>query len=113
MALWFRFAASGGIWSAYLVPPSHVHLRRKPPAEPYCGRAVFAERSVYINNTLSEHDQNVTALHEIAHAVLRGARIPLGIEERVLHKLDERLLPVITDLGFRLPPRRQRRRTKR
>lgn len=110
--LWFRFLASGGIWSAHLVPGSHEHLRRKPPARPYMGRTVFAERAIFINADLPEHDQDVTALHELSHAALYGARVPLGIEERVLHKLDSRLLPVLRDLGFKLPKRPRRRRRK-
>lgn len=106
----YTFTTPAGVWTVYRVPGSHEYLRTKPGGRLILGLTVYAERCIYINTDVEPALQEETELHEQIHAALMGARIPRGIEERVVHKLDARLLPVLKQFGYRQPARHARRR---
>lgn len=105
MLHWFSFR-SGGLWRVSLVNREETDVLDDPPrGHKVVGATYPKQRAIYLDAAESRGEQDVVALHEILHAALDDARLPLWLEERVVKKLSGRLLPVLMQFGFRFPRR--------
>ncbi len=106
MLRWFSIRSGGASWPITLVDRAATTvLDGARRGYRFVGMTFVHTHSIYVDAALPREAQEAVALHEICHAVLDDANLPLWIEERVVNALSPRLLPVLKANGFRFPPR--------
>lgn len=96
----------GRVWHVLLsCDADEPELTRASDGARLAGLTMFGRRVVFINAWCPRDEQDRAVIHEFAHIAFNHDTDPTPAEERVITRSTEELLPLLRQIGLRIPRR--------